>query len=168
MSSKLRMAAQYGHVEKVIKLLTKDIDINARDCNNRTALNFAVANGHIHTTKLLIEKGADIHTVYDDHSPLLHITTLSKDLLMAELLLNAGVNINDICGDRRSTALHGAAMNGNVDVVKFLLKNNANKYLKNNRGETALDHAKHNKNSYYRRKRKQYEEIINLLKEGSE
>jgi len=51
-----------------------------------------------------------------------------------------GMEVNAL-GDEGWTALHSAALRGNIDVVKFLLDNNADVNAKDNNGWTALDMA---------------------------
>jgi len=49
------------------------------------------------------------------------------------------VNLQDLDGN---TALHIATLNNNIDVVKLLLENGADKEIKNKNEKTALDFAK--------------------------
>jgi hypothetical protein len=57
-----------------------------------------------------------------------------------ELLLEQGLDINAAATNGR-TALHGAALQGYDEVIKFLVANGADLYAKDQRGFTALDTA---------------------------
>ncbi|MCB0414193.1 MAG: ankyrin repeat domain-containing protein [Bdellovibrionales bacterium] len=53
--------------------------------------------------------------------------------------LGIDVNVQD---HNRDTALMGACLNGHIQIIKLLLKNNANPLLQNNQGYDALAFAK--------------------------
>ena len=58
----------------------------------------------------------------------------------AKALLGAGADINKLMNDGH-TPLMVAANNGNIEVVRELLKRGAKKELKNQHGDTAYDYA---------------------------
>jgi ankyrin repeat protein len=69
------------------------------------------------------------------------------------LLVDAGADL-DIQDKQGLSALMRAAWNGHTRVVETLLKGGAGGRLKDNSGQTALDHAM----------REEYDDIIALLK----
>jgi len=76
---------------------------------------------------------------------------------VAEFLISIGADVNARSLGSENTALIYAASNNNQEIVKLLLKNNADKTLKNRDGFTALDYAEKNKVS----------SIISLLRDLS-
>jgi len=74
-------------------------------------------------------------------------------------LIDGGEDVNqkDVDG---MTALHYAAFFGKLDIAQLLINNNADKTIKNNDDQTALDLAQKNRNP---RKCYEYDEIIVLL-----
>jgi len=66
--------------------------------------------------------------------------TEAESIEAIKVCLEAGVDINAADG-RGQTALHGAALQGYDDVVRFLLKNGAKIDVKDNRGFTPIDAA---------------------------
>jgi len=76
-------------------------------------------------------------------------------LYVAEYLISEGADVNARSLGSENTALIYASSNNNAEIVKLLLKNNADKTLKNRDGLTALGHAEKHK----------YSSIIELLKD---
>jgi ankyrin repeat protein len=66
--------------------------------------------------------------------------TEAESIEAMRICLAAGLDINAVDG-RGQTALHGAALQGYDEVVKFLVKNGAWIYVEDNRGFTPLDAA---------------------------
>lgn len=56
-------AAQYGDLNRVIKLVNQRVDVDGRDASGYTSLHYAARNGHLEVCKFLLEKGADINAV---------------------------------------------------------------------------------------------------------
>ena len=61
----LHRAARRGGTESLDLLLSKDLDINARNRDGQTPLMVAVQEGRVDCAKLLLERGADYHLVDD-------------------------------------------------------------------------------------------------------
>jgi ankyrin repeat protein len=93
--------------------------------------------------KYLLEKGADCN-IKDKNgwTPLFWASWSGMDEIGALLIEKCPV-VNDAT-DKQWTPLMAASMKGWHNVVDLLLKNGADKNLKNNEGNTALDLAKHN------------------------
>lgn len=56
-------AAQYGDLDRVMKLISQGTEVDARDASGYTSLHYAARNGHLEVCKFLIQKGADINAV---------------------------------------------------------------------------------------------------------
>lgn len=56
-------AAQYGELDRVVKILKSGTAIDARDNFGYTALHYAARNGHVDVCKLLLQMGADINAI---------------------------------------------------------------------------------------------------------
>ncbi len=69
-----------------------------------------------------------------------HIEIFEGDDFYVKALLMAGDDIN-AKSDGVRTALHEAALHGQLEIVKFLLEQGADVNAKNNRGETPLFYA---------------------------
>ena len=69
----------------------------------------------------------------------LHIAADRSYLSICELLLAANVDVNIRSSDTLTTALHEAAMNDNLPIIKLLIKYHAKKDITNIHGETPFD-----------------------------
>ena len=100
-----------------------------------------------------LKKNADIHEVYDDKNPLIFLMTSTN--LDGESYHYYTEFIGDLSEEGAifykgpdGTALHYAAMFGQVEYIKILLENGARINEKNTRGETPLFLAATNSNYY--------------------
>lgn len=146
-----------GKLQEVKELLAKGASVNARNELGTTALMFACDFGYFDIVSLLINKNANV----DDKNGLgftaLHYAVQKPDLRVVRLLVNLSeeelenrINRKD---EKGNTPLHLAVEAGNIDVIDFLLKRKANKFIENNERRTPLDIAK----------RKQFVKIVSLL-----
>lgn len=94
------------------------------------------------------DSGAVIAAVHDGEDPnqkimgrpLMFIGIEEGDSSYLKALIDAGADINSTSSWGR-TALHEAALHGQVEIAEYLLQNGANVNAKNNRGETPLFYA---------------------------
>jgi ankyrin repeat protein len=150
-----RIAAYEGRTDAVQKAIESGTDVNSADsAQSLTALHMASYNGHSHTVKLLLKKGATIDCRDSEgKTPLIHACT-GPFAETVELLLEAGADVNARDSTESFTPLMMAAGLGQPDVVKVLLRHEADKTLVDNDNESASDHARNSGHS----------EIVELLK----
>ncbi|MEP7293381.1 MAG: ankyrin repeat domain-containing protein [Chloroflexota bacterium] len=74
--------------------------------------------------------------------PLMFYPALSDNTEIAQILFDAGADVN--AGEGGNTPLHGAAITGHVNVLRWLLDHDANPYAVDYEGKTPLDRAQAN------------------------
>lgn len=145
----LHSACVNGSVE-IVKLLIEKyqnlgISIDIKADFGHTPLFHACRNGFLEIIELLIENGADVNVKIDHGSPLIeNMLYHSKNLDVIKLLISKGADIRNALHSVRNdiktiellidngadinartpsggTPLHFACMNGNIDVVEFLI-----------------------------------------------
>ena len=139
----LHCAAQYGHIEPVKLLLDAGAEPNIKNSREETALDHAAQYGRIETVRLLLETHPEMvgkYTAYGGmlytHTPL-HLASRNGHREVVQELLRVGMDIN--VRTSRGTALHEAALCGKVEVVRSLLENNINPFLRDSADRTVLD-----------------------------
>ncbi|PSN50828.1 hypothetical protein C0J52_03241 [Blattella germanica] len=136
----LHMAAKRGNLEQLNVLLSTDrIDLNIKDCCQRTALHCLArlsvtrqeeVQGLQQSLALILEgecstsRMIDLDATDEWGNTALHVASRCGNSEMVDILLRNGASINamDGCGE---TALHIAARDGNQDTVVTLLKHGA-------------------------------------------
>jgi ankyrin repeat protein len=138
----LRLAAFDGDETTVRKALASGTNVNATDPERSlTPLHMAAYNGHADVVRLLLENGAQLDARdIEGKTPLLHACT-GPFAETVELLLSAGADVNASETTEAFTPLMMGAGLGEIDVVKVLLRHNADKRLRDNDGDTAMMHA---------------------------
>ncbi|MHC4873425.1 MAG: ankyrin repeat domain-containing protein [Planctomycetota bacterium] len=86
----LQQAADNGDLETVKSLLSKRIDINAKDSKGNTALRCAAYSGHTEIVKLLLEKKADVSIKDSKGRTPLHAATYKNHIKIVDLLIRHG------------------------------------------------------------------------------
>jgi len=153
-NAKLHIPAGNGNLEAVKKELLINKNINRRDAAGQTALIYAASSGHLEMVKYLVENGAsiDIKASFTGGKTALVYAATSNKSKVIQYLIDKGANINAVT-IHNETALFYAVSYGNIESVKVLLKNNADKNIINKSGQMV----------YTITKRKNIEEITNLL-----
>lgn len=143
-STALHIAAVKGYQTVSEILITNGADLNAQDFRGDTPLMLAIQGNHVHIGNLLIKQNADLSLVNSNGFSALHEAVVSGDqFIVATLLDNYSGNIDERTEMDR-TALHLLCLssNPNVDILKSLIKFDANPLLLDNYGRTPLKIAK--------------------------
>jgi len=138
----LWVAALDDNAEVVRGVLDAGADVAAADPDGRTALMLAAFNGYTETVRLLLERGASV----DDRdglgrTPLMFGSTGPFNDTV-ELLLESGADPNLAEESEGFTSLMFAAGEGQMEVVRTLLRKGANPRAVDHDGDTAADHAR--------------------------
>lgn len=144
----LHYASYRGDCNDIARFLVEECnaDITLRNCNNRTALNFAAFGNNLDLLKFLLKAGADPDILdLKDTSPLLSSCRQGLYEIVDTLLeYNADTNLRTI--KHGSTALHTAAFHNQLDIIKLLLKYNADINAEDKYGKIAFHSACQAKN----------------------
>ncbi len=132
----LHITAKKGHLPIVKYLVSMGAYVNAKDGYGYTPLHHAARYGHLKVVKYLLDVARDLTRKF--------IKKLDNELNkqqtnnMCDLLVGQYINaINKY----NCTALHYAADNGHLEIVKLLIANDADVNAKDNTGYTPLHWA---------------------------
>jgi ankyrin repeat protein len=121
-TSPVNLAAFYGELDRVKKLVAEGADVNAKDNGSYSPLHCAVCGEHKDMVEFLISHGAHVNAKTSrGWTPLMGAQ--STDIVRLLLVNDAPVNMNTETG---VTALHVAVNRGNTEAVKLLLDYRAN------------------------------------------
>jgi len=152
----LHKAVKKDNLSAVKLLLEQEIDIDAKNNNEETALYMASSRGNRQIVKLLLEQGADINVKNDNHHyTALHIAAYFDKIEILKLLLEQEKINLEARSKKGSSPLLVASYIGNLEVAKILLEKGADINAKNDNGETALHMASH----------ENHQQIVELLLE---
>lgn len=158
----LMIASSYYYYDDMVEFLVrKGADVNLKDSEGKTALLWAASNS-FPNAKILVANGAKVNEAANDGmTPFLQATlgvsSGKVPIELCELLRKKGANINATLQRTSATgwnALHYAVVNGNVELVKYLIKHGANVNKSTGEGSSPLFLAKLGNR----------EEIIKILK----
>lgn len=143
-------AAATGQTDRVADLIREQPDsVNEYAPDGFTALGLAAFFGHRETLEFLLSRGAHANAVSDNAMQVrpIHSAVACREynvgLAMAECLLSNGADPN-VAQQGEWTPLHQAAAHGQVEMVRLLLKYDANAKTTNEDGETPLSLAQKN------------------------
>ena len=158
----LHIAAFKGHVECVKILLANRANVNARDAFRNTPLHLAAKYNHIETLEALSKaQGVDFDAINEKGGTALNIAAFEGHEELVRVLLKNGVKaniINQMEAPYKYQALHLAAKNGHLAIVKTLIRAGADLDAPDIYGNTPLQVAIINKKS---------EVAITLIKKGA-
>ncbi|MEO8129762.1 MAG: ankyrin repeat domain-containing protein [Bryobacteraceae bacterium] len=100
------------------------VDVNARQLDGTSALDWAAEQDDLETARLLVKAGADVKAANRYGVTALSLACTNGNAAIVELLLNAGADANTILPGGE-TALMTAARTGKVNAVKVLLEHGA-------------------------------------------
>ncbi|MBT8378653.1 MAG: ankyrin repeat domain-containing protein [Ignavibacteria bacterium] len=133
-STVLMLASSYfGYDDIVEYLILNGADVNASDKNGKTPLIWAASNS-LESAKLLVAQGADVNAQSNDGmTPFIQsifgVLSGKIPIAMCNLLLENGADINaTLTGNHAAgwSAIHYAAMEGDAELVKYLITHEAN------------------------------------------
>ena len=129
-------------IEGVRKAIEEGVDVNIQNKDGYTALMIASERGYFEIVKLLIEKKAKLDIQNEYGCTALKFASIYNWIDIAEFLIEKKAKL-DIQNEYGWTLLMEAIYYGRRNkLIKSLLKGGADKDIKNNEGETALDFAK--------------------------
>lgn len=134
------MFAVLGNNREIARwLVDQGADIHAVGSNGWTALTIAAAKGNVELLSWLVDRGADaqVRDVYR-FTPLIRAVDNGYDKVAALLLSLPGTEV-DARDEYDNTALHHAVSARNTDLIKLLIKHNADAYLTNRDGVSPLE-----------------------------
>lgn len=140
--SQLCDAAFEGDMEKVEEALESGVKVNGRDQDGRTALMFASFNGFSEIVLLLLDEGADISLCDGMGRTALLYAATGPFPETVRILLDKGAEPNVVDSNEHFTPLMHAAAEGNLDVVKILLKAGSDLSMKDVDGDNAASFAR--------------------------
>jgi len=163
-TSVLMIASSYYYYDDMVEyLIGKGANVNLKDSEGETALLWAASNS-LPSAKILVENGAKVNIAANDGmTPFLQATlgvsSGKVTIEMCNLLRKNGANINASLTKKSAagwTALHYAAVNGDIELVKYLIRYGANVNKSTGEGSTPLFLAKLGN----------HEEVVQLLKKA--
>lgn len=119
-------AASNGDIQTVKMYIEQNVDINATDNVNQTALLYASLEGHSEIVRLLIEHSALTNVVNENGMTALHCAAQFGYSQIVELLLKNHANSAIPETKYGFTPLHLAVLNNHTHVVRLLLAHGAN------------------------------------------
>ncbi len=137
----LHNQAYRGHLDSVELLLQHGADIEAKTSFGHTPLLSSIRWDRIEVTKFLIDKGANINPTTELGRTPLIISAVEGNPELARLFLDNDADISLKDNNYKRTALHFAALYGQLDIVDALVKKGANVNERDAAGKTPLDYA---------------------------
>ncbi len=137
----LHIAAKHGFNEAIRLLIEHRAYVDANNKQQFSALYITASAGNIEGTKILVEEGkANINGLNISYNitPLILAAKQGQDKIVCYLVKN-GANINAIESTQGSSCLHWAAVKCKAGTIEFLLKQGADKFIKNKKAQTAFD-----------------------------
>ena len=146
-NQELRNASLEGMTEQIEQLIREGANVNSSDEDGRTALMLAAFNGHVPALELLLNANAIIDVADSSGRTALMYACTGPFPDAVKLLLKKGSEINKADTGDKFTPLMYAASEGNLEVVKVLLDNNADPRIRDKDDDDALEFARRNGHS---------------------
>ncbi len=128
-------------VKKLFELAPEILATTRADENGNSLIHYVAAGGYHELMPLLLEKSVAIKLKNNDQQTPLHLAALNNHSKTVDSLLKFHQEKNKVNNKDKdgNTALHYAAMHGNIDMMRDLLLHGANPYLENTNKETVFD-----------------------------
>jgi ankyrin repeat protein len=133
----LIVGGKTGDRQLIMGLLAEDVDVNAKDQDNRTSLYFASGQGKLEIVQLLVKEGADVDAKDNENRTALHLALEKDNREIAWLLVEKGADIH-IKDNENRIALHLALEKDNREIAWLLVKKGADIDAKDNENRIAL------------------------------
>ena len=137
----LHNQAYRGHLDSVELLLQHGADIEAKTSFGHTPLLSSIRWDRVEVTELLLKKRANVNPTTELGRTPLIISAIEGNSELAMLFLDNDADISIKDNNYKMTALHFAALYGQLDIVTALVKKGANINEMDAAGKTALDYA---------------------------
>ncbi|KAI6187781.1 Palmitoyltransferase [Aphelenchoides besseyi] len=143
-STPLHWAARHGHANMIALLVQNGANAEIRDGEGFTALHIAAQFGSTPVVAYLVASGQSLNSLDSSNmTPLMWAAFKVQNVNPLGVLLKFGADVNRTDSNFYNTALHWAAVAGNICAIRELLKTGANLEALNRQNETPLDIARH-------------------------
>ena len=123
----LHLAAENGHHIMIELLLDGGINVNVTGNYGYTALHYCFTKGNLNAAILLLSRNANINAIDDEGQNCLYKSCVNGHVHMVKFLLeNNYLDLMHAKSHDGMTALHVAALHGNVEIIEQLLIYGAN------------------------------------------
>jgi ankyrin repeat protein len=137
--ARLINAATDNDMGAVKAFLKNDVDVNARDWDNITALMASAGKGHYEMVKHLVAQGADVDMLDKDNITALTEAVMGGHLSIIQFLADSGASVDPIAASGVSP-LWLASGEGYLEIVNFLLSRKANPDNARSDGELTIQY----------------------------
>ncbi|MEW8505745.1 MAG: ankyrin repeat domain-containing protein [Candidatus Thiodiazotropha sp.] len=159
----IELAIVRDDIKSLGEILKTGADVNSKTINGHVPITVAAMFGNLEAAKLLLEFGADINHMTRRGTPLHNASKLGQAEFVKYLLENGADTdlVNDSEEDwlKGMNALHYAAYNASLNVLKLLLDSGMNVDVRTGQGMTPLMYAAMMDNEYI---------VGELLKRGAD
>ncbi|KAJ5740278.1 ankyrin repeats (3 copies) domain-containing protein [Penicillium malachiteum] len=132
----LTFAAKAGLMVTIRKLLSAGSSFEITP--GSSLLHWSIKNDHHIITRNVLHAGVDRRKPDASGNRPIHSACLSSDAAMLQILLEAGTEHNSLTKFDHENALHKAARNKNLDVMRLLLEKGLDMEVRNNEGAAPL------------------------------
>lgn len=146
----LILASKEGKTEFVKILLDNNANIELKDNSGNTALIQAIANNHLDIANNLATHGAKFDVKNESGLSAIHFACLvdnnnddekrAEQMKLIDEIISSGISVNSLSNKGLSPLIF-AAVNGNLEVVKYLTDLGADIHQRSEAGATAIGQA---------------------------